>query len=105
MKFIYKLTPTRSEMLSVGPTDIESAALAEHFVYLEKLVNAGIVHLAGRTLSEDQHTFGLVVFYAESESAASELMQGDPAVQLGVMFAELFPFRIALCADPEALHD
>jgi uncharacterized protein YciI len=105
MQFIYKLTPSRSEMLSVGPTDLESFALAGHFAYLEKLVNAGTVHLAGRTLSEDQHTFGLVIFYAESESAASELMQGDPAVQQGVMNAELFPFRIALCADQDALHD
>jgi uncharacterized protein YciI len=105
MQFIYKLTPTRSKMLSAGPTDSESSALADHFAYLEKLVSAGKVHLAGRTLSEDEHTFGLVIFYAESESAASGLMSGDPAVQQGVMTAELFPFRIALCGDPEALHE
>ena len=105
MQFLYRLEPTRAEMLGIGPTDRESSVLSEHFNYLEQLVKEGKVHLAGRTLNPDERCFGVVIFYADSERAASELMANDPAVREGVMTAELFPFRIALCASNEALHD
>jgi uncharacterized protein YciI len=105
MQFLYRLEPTRTGMLSVGPTDRESSVLAGHFSYLEQLVKEGKVHLAGRTLNPDERCFGLVIFYANSERTASEIMENDPAVREGVMTAELFPFRIALCASKEALHE
>ena len=95
-RFLYRIRPTRTGMLSEGPTERESEVLAEHFAYLERLVAAGTVLMAGRTLSPAEQAFGIVVFSAESESAASELMQNDPAVKHGVMQAELFPFRVAL---------
>ena len=105
MQFLYRLEPTRIEMLSAGPSDRESSVLAAHFSYLEQLVAQGKVQLAGRTLNRDERCFGLVIFYADSEQAAAELMDNDPAVREGVMTAELFPFRIALCADREAPHE
>ena len=92
-------------MLSVGPTERESSALAGHFSYLEQLAKEGKVHLAGRTLNPDERCFGVVIFYADSERTAFELMKNDPAVREGVMTAELFPFRIALCASEEAQHE
>ena len=92
-------------MLSVGPTDRESLVLAGHFSYLEKLVKEGKVHLAGRTLNSDERCFGVVIFSADSERTAFELMKNDPAVREGVMTAELFPFRIALSASVEAQHE
>jgi uncharacterized protein len=52
--------------------------------------------MAGRTLTADENTFGIVVFVADSDADATELMQTDPAVSRGVMSAELFPFRVAL---------
>jgi uncharacterized protein YciI len=105
MQFIYKLEPTRREMLTTGPTDSEASILADHFNYLERLVSLGQVHLAGRTLDSAEQVFGLVILYAESSDGAAELMAMDPAVEHGVMTAELFPFRISLCASPEALHE
>jgi uncharacterized protein YciI len=54
------------------------------------------VLVAGRTTTEDAQAFGLVVFQAESQAAAEQLMNDDPAVRDGVMSAELFPFRVAL---------
>jgi uncharacterized protein YciI len=105
VQFIYKLEPTRGEMLTIGPTDSEASILTDHFNYLEQLVSLGQVHLAGRTLDSAQQVFGLVILYAESTAAATELMAMDPAVKHGVMTAELFPFRISLCGSPEALHD
>jgi uncharacterized protein YciI len=103
VQFLYRVEAARPEMLSEGPDDREAAVLADHFNYLDQLVQTGKVHLAGRTLNAA--TFGIVIFYAEDEPSAISLMTNDPAVKERVMTAELFPFNIALCASPEALHD
>jgi uncharacterized protein len=95
-QFLYRIQPTRPGMLTEGPTDREASIINEHFEYLRKLVAEGVVFMAGRTLNADERTFGIVVFAAASESAAVAVMQNDPAVKLGVMKAELFPYRVAL---------
>ena len=95
-EFIYRIQPTRPEMLSQGPTPDEEARVAEHFQYLKSLLEAGVLILAGRTINSDPSAFGIVVFRAESEAAAEEIMNVDPAVSGGVMQAELFPYRVAL---------
>ena len=90
-------------MLSEGPTDRESEVVGEHFAYLQRLVEEGTVLMAGRTLTTDEHAFGIVVFVAESESAALAVMQNDPAVQHHVMRGELFPYRVALWSSKNPL--
>lgn len=52
--------------------------------------------LAGRTLEENERTFGIVVFEAPSEKEAREFMDSDPTVVAGVMTCELHPYRIAV---------
>ena len=94
--FLYRIQPTRPEMLTEGLTEHESALVSEHFAYLQRLVARGTVLMAGRTQDTGAGTFGVVVFVAESESAAAEVVANDPAVKHGVMHAELFPFRVAL---------
>jgi uncharacterized protein len=94
--FIYRIQSVRPAMLTKGPTEREVSIIGEHFEYLQKLVGEGIVFMAGRTANIGERTFGIVIFDAASETAATELMQNDPAVKLGVMNAELFPYRIAL---------
>jgi len=91
-------------MLTEGPTEHEAAILDEHFEYLQKLVAQGTVLTAGRTQNADERTFGIVIFAADSEAEAAELMRNDPAVSSGVMRAELFPYRTALWSpiDPTA---
>lgn len=37
-----------------------------------------------------------MVFLAESEAKAQELVRNDPAAKEGVMRAELYPYRVAL---------
>lgn len=98
-QFIYRIQPTRLGMLSSGPTEREAEIVAEHFAYLKQLTETGPVLMAGRTLTVDERTFGLVVFSAESEAAAAAIVAGDPAVQHGVMQAELLPFRVALWSE------
>jgi uncharacterized protein len=94
--FLYRIRPTRAGMLSEGPTEHESEVVAEHFAYLERLQRAGVVLMAGRTLTADKEAFGVVVFTAQSHAAATAIMNDDPAVERGVMQAKLFPFRVAL---------
>jgi uncharacterized protein len=95
-QFLYRIQPTRVGMLTEGPTGREASIVNEHFEYLQKLVAEGVVFTAGRTLNADERTFGIVVFEAGTEAAAVALVQNDPAVKLGVMKAELFPYHVAL---------
>ena len=95
-EFICRIQPTRMGMLTEGPTENESTVIDEHFEYLRKLVAQGVVFTAGRTQNAGERTFGIVIFAADSETKAAELMRADPAVSSGVMRAELFPYRTAL---------
>ena len=100
-QFLYKIQPTRAAMLTEGGTPEENAIVGEHFAYLQALVAKGVVKLVGRTLNTDPSSFGIVIFEAESEKAAQEIVGNDPAVANNVMRAELFPYRIALMAPME----
>ncbi len=95
-EFIYRLKVTRLELLSEGPTPGEQDCVSRHFAYLQDQARRGTVLLAGRILVAGRRSFGIVILRAESEEEAARIMRGDPAVQEGVMRAELFPFRIAL---------
>ncbi|NIM94622.1 MAG: hypothetical protein GTO18_13055 [Anaerolineales bacterium] len=99
-QFIYRIRPTRPEMLSEGATVEEAKVVSQHFTYLQDLLDKGVLMLAGRTLNTDESSFGIVIFNADSEKQAVEIMKSDPAVMQGVMRAELFPYRIALMAAP-----
>ena len=98
-EFLYRLEPTRLAMLTGGPTALEMAATQAHFAYLEAARDAGVVLGAGRTVTNDEHTFGIVILRAPDEQAARDFMEHDPAVHAGVMRGALFPFRIALWAE------
>lgn len=93
--FLYRIQPSRAGFLDES-TPEEDGWVAKHFAYLKTLTEQGIVLLAGRTLTDDADSHGLVLFGAESEEAARAVMEEDPAVAAGVFRAELFPFRIAL---------
>jgi len=94
--FLYRIHPTRTEMLSQGPGKEEEEINRDHFDYLKGLCGEGVVIHAGRTLVTDRESFGIVILRAGSEEEAREVMEEDPAVKKGVMAARLFPYRIAL---------
>jgi uncharacterized protein YciI len=94
--YIYRIRPVRAGMLTDGPTADEGAAVSAHFAYLQDLTKRGVVFLAGRTLSMPPDSFGIVIFRADTEAAARQVMEGDPVVRLNVMSADLFPFSLAL---------
>ena len=94
-QYLYRIQPTRLEMVTHGPTDEEASILSDHFNYLKSLTEQGVVLVFGRTQNNDSSTFGITIFYAESEDAARSIMNNDPAVRKRLMRAELFPYKIA----------
>jgi len=94
--YLYRIQPSRPEMLSEGSTAEEDRIVSDHFDYLEDLTHRGIAIFVGRTLNTDPSSFGIIVFYAATEGEARQIVENDPAVRKGVMRAELFPFRVAL---------
>ena len=99
-QFLYKLMPTRADMLVDGLTDGENEVIESHLAYLSDLKDKGVVKLAGRTTNTDTSGFGVVILETKDEEAAREIMANDPAVSEGVLAAQLFPFRIALMGNP-----
>jgi uncharacterized protein len=91
-EYIYLTHPFR-EVFFVEPTPEENNIMGEHFEYLKKATDAGVVLLAGPCLD---HTFGLVVFRAENDESAHTFMFNDPAVKNNVMMTELHPMRVSL---------
>lgn len=94
--YLYRIEPSRPEMLAAGATPADERAVGDHFEYLRELTEAGVVLLAGRTLNTDPSAFGIVIFRAADDAAARRVVDADPAVAAGVFRAELFPYRIAL---------
>jgi uncharacterized protein YciI len=90
-------------MLTDGPTPREAEIISQNFNYLKELAVQDVVVLAGRTLNTDERCFGIVIFRANSEGAAREVMNNDPAVKQGVMRAELYPYRIAVMSNVKSL--
>ena len=95
-EFLYKLQLVRGDMLRTGPTAAEQAVVAEHFAYLQDLHAQGAIILVGRTLTTDENAMGLAIFRADSEDAARQIMNSDPAVTKGLMSATLYPFKVVL---------
>ena len=91
-EFLYLIHPYRHGFFE-KPTPEESAIMDDHFTYLKKAAEAGIVLLAGPCTDD---TFGLVVFRAENDEAANTFMFNDPSVRKDVMVAELHPMRISI---------
>ena len=81
-------------------TQADNDAVSRHFTRLADAAKTGQVIFAGRTTEPLDTTFGLVVFEAESEAAARQFMESDPAVVAGVMTATLHPYALALQRQP-----
>ncbi len=96
--YVLKLVPRLQRSANWLPQDDQAVDL--HFAYLQQLLEAGILVLAGRTQETNTHTFGIVIFECNGETEANEIMKSDPAVQKGIMVASLFPYKIALSRLP-----
>lgn len=79
-------------------TTRENEIVDRHFRKLQALLADGRLVLAGRTLNMDPSGCGIIILEVSSENEARALMESDPAVEEGIMTAELFPYRVALMA-------
>lgn len=95
-QYLYRIAPVRPAMLTEGLTDEEEAITAAHFNYLKELMAQGVVILAGRTQNTDYSSHGIIIFKAESDEAARQIVESDPGVARKLFRAELYPYRIAL---------
>ena len=91
-EFIYIIHPFRHGFFD-SPTPQETVILDEHFQYLEDAAKAGTVILAGPCTDA---TFGVVIFRAKNEDAATAFMFADPSIQHNVMIGELHPMRVSI---------
>jgi uncharacterized protein YciI len=83
-------------MLTESSMPEEDEIVSRHFAYLSDLTDKGVMILMGRTQNNDESTFGIAIFEAETEGAARANMENDPAVAGGVMRATLYLYKVAL---------
>ncbi len=102
--YLYKIEPTRPEMLTKGGTPEEDAIMGEHFAYLKAKTEDGTIFLAGPSFRANGSGMGITIFEAEDDAAAEAFMNGDPAVQKGVMQAEWLHFRLSLLGNIDPSH-
>jgi uncharacterized protein YciI len=91
-EWIYVIRAAR-DGFAAEPTEQEQTIMSDHFGYLKGLLEDGRLVLAGPALDA---AFGIVVYEAEDEAAAREIMESDPSVRQGVMRASLHPYRSSL---------
>ncbi len=95
-EFLYRLQLVSELHDESNWTEKENGIIGEHFSYLQELLAANKLILAGRTTTSLDTTFGLAIFRAASQEEAQQIMENDPAVKQGVMTAELFPYHVAV---------
>ncbi len=93
-EYIYRLELIERLKKDENWTDEDNRIVNEHFDYLKNLLRQNKLILAGRTTNENK--FGIVIFEAETNENAQDIMNNDPAVLNGIMTSELFPYRVAL---------
>jgi uncharacterized protein len=92
--YLYRLLAAHPDMMAKGMTAEQTRIMAEHLDHLKSLSDRGLLVISGRTLNNDETTFGIVMFRADSDAAAREIMNSDPGIQKGVFQGVLFPFLI-----------
>jgi uncharacterized protein YciI len=92
-EWIYFLHVPREDFAATMTAE-EEAVWGEHFERLVRLLDDGVLILAGPTLGKINT--GVAVFEAPDESAARALMEEDPAIRGGFAKGELREFRVSL---------
>jgi uncharacterized protein YciI len=94
--YIYVLKLAQHLLEGQNLTEKEERIVAMHFDGLKKLLIEKRLILAGKTDGINEDTFGIVIFKANNDNEALEMMNDDPAVKQGIMTAKIYPYSIAL---------
>jgi uncharacterized protein YciI len=92
-EWVYFIHPPRDDFAATM-TDAEQEAWGRHWERIKRLFADGRIILIGPTLG--RVNTGICVFEALDETAALELMNGDPAIAEGFARGELRPIRVSL---------
>jgi uncharacterized protein YciI len=90
-EWIYFLHPPRDNFAATM-TDEERAAFGEHARWLAKLLDEGVLILAGPTLGPVNT--GIGIFEAPDEETARAIVAEDPVNRGGFARAELRPYQL-----------
>jgi uncharacterized protein YciI len=88
--WIYFIHPPR-ENFAATMTDAERQVWSEHAERLQRLLDEGVLVLAGPTLGTVNT--GIAVIEAPDEESARQIMTEDPTIASGIARGELRPFR------------
>jgi uncharacterized protein YciI len=91
--WIYFLHPPRDDFAATMSEE-EAAVFSEHFEHLQRLLDDGVLVMAGPTLGSTN--IGICVFDAPDEAAARAIMESDPTIAKGVVTGELREMRVSL---------
>jgi uncharacterized protein len=94
--YMYTLELLRPEIKTEGPTEAEAATVKRHWAHLQDLLTSGKLIFAGRTLSTDENGFASVIFRADSEEEARNIMDRDPGLREGLFSGHLYPYQVLL---------
>jgi uncharacterized protein YciI len=89
-EWIYFIHPPR-ENFAATMTDAERQVWSEHAERLQRLLDEGVLVLAGPTLGTVNT--GIAVIEAPDEESARQIMTEDPTISSGIARGELRPFR------------
>jgi len=92
--YLLKLTPKYYDENNFD--DEAMKTIQTHFKRLQDMLEKGKLIFAGRADVENDKTFGIVVFDANTLKEAEQIANNDPAVRAGIMSVEVFPFNVAL---------
>ena len=89
-EWIYFIHTSR-ENFAATMTDAEKQVWSEHAERLQRLLDEGVLILAGPTLGPVNT--GIAVFEAPDEQTARQIMSADPTITSGMARGELRGFR------------
>src|SRR4051812_32603258 len=89
-EWIYFIHPPREDFAATM-TEEEKRVWSEHAGRLQRLLDEGVLILAGPTLG--RVNTGIAVIEAPDEAGAQKIMDEDPTIASGLARGELRPFR------------
>ena len=90
LEWIYFIHPPREDFAATM-TDAEKQVWGEHAQRLQRMLDEGVLILAGPTLGTINT--GVAVIEAADEETARRIMTEDPTIASGIARGELRPFR------------
>ena len=92
-QFLLRIEPVRKDFTLQTMTEEERPVLDQHVAYLNGLFTAGKMTLAGQAF-DPKGLFGIIIVNAADAQAATDILNGDPAVKSKFFRGEVIPFRV-----------